>query len=186
MVDAIRMLLTAIPGLLLVAGLWLFIHKRTSVDWEKLSAAYASPWRKPLASKIGHLILYSEGRPAHELNGAIRIGRYTDGIGIKPFRLFHPFYKPIWVPFDEVTGWNQSWYLNAASRELTFQRTPHMRLIMPADQVEWLLQAAAGRAELHDAHPPHGTRPWRTFYLSLVFFVATVTALVAIAFKQLL
>ena len=135
--DIIQHIFNTLLGLVMVGCLLAFIYKRDAVDWEKLQAAYGQAWTPPIEKKrFQTMILYSEGRPAKSYKGLLTIGLYPDGIGIRPFKWLVPFQMPIFVPYCDIEGWKQKWFIDAASTELAFRETSAMRIIMPADQVE--------------------------------------------------
>ena len=177
--DALRLVLTALPGLLVVGGMLAFIHKRDAVDWERLAAVYGRPWQKPQERRLANLVLFSEGRPAKSLSGAVSIGIYEGGIGLRPVRLFHPFYRPLFVPFSEIGTWAQIWYVNARSTEMQFARTPGMRLVMPRDQADWIRARAEGRIAAHAGPPPGGR--WPKQAVAATAALAGMLALAALA-----
>ena len=148
----------------MVGGLLAFIYKRDAVDWEKLHAAYGRAWELPLEKKrFQTMILYSEGRFAKSYKGLLTIGIYPDGIALRPFIWLMPFQTPIFVPFSDIEGWKQKWFIDAASTELAFRRIPEMRMIMPTEQVEWILSKSPVNIPVSQDRPPHGNWPWATF-----------------------
>lgn len=168
MLELIRQMFTFTFGLVMVGGMLAFIYKRFAIDWEELSRVYARPWQAPREQRrFTNMILYSEGRPARSYKGVVQIGLYPDGIALRPNRFLVPFHPPIFIPFEDIRGWDQRWYLDARSTELSFRKTPHMRVIMPQKQVEWMIAGACKPVPVSSARPPHGTRPWLTHYLAL-------------------
>lgn len=157
------------------------IYRRHAIDWEQLVSVYGRDWQAPAAHKrFGDMLLYSEGRPPKAYNSLTEIGLYEDGVALRPNRFLVPFHPPIFVPYTDIQGWNQTWYLNAQSAELTFQKAPHMRLIMPREQADWMLSFAGAAAPLSDEPPPHGTSPWRTHVLLLLLGAIALVVLIAV------
>lgn len=182
--DLINNILGILPGLVIAGGLLAFMYKRDAVDWEKLEAAYGSAMTQPVARRrFNNMILYSEGRPAKSYKGVIAIELYPDGMGLKPFPLLAPFQKPIFVPYADIEGWKQIWYIDAASTELAFRKTPQMRIIMPTSQVDWIRSMAEGRFEISQDRPPHGRWPWMTYVSSLAIGVLTLGLIVVLVFR---
>jgi hypothetical protein len=173
-------------GLAFVVVLMGFVYKRDAVDWEQLVKVYGRDWREPLLLKrFANMILYSEGRPAKSYKGIVAIGLYEDGIALRPNRILVPFQQPIFIPYADIQGWDQTWYLDAKSTELSFRKTPHMRMIMPQDQVEWMLTLSRGAAQISTERPPHGTRPWISYYVALASGAMVLVVIAMIVSKGL-
>ena len=164
-------------GVVFVVGILSAIYKAHAVDWQKLVEIYGRDWQPPrLKKRFAHMILYSEGRPAKSYNSILDIGLLEDGIALRPSRLFAPFHPPIFIPYADIEGWSQQWYLNAKSAELSFRKAPGMRMIMPRDQVEWMFSLTGLPAPVSAARPPHGKWPSLTFVAALsgLFMAAAV------------
>ncbi|MFN7165266.1 MAG: hypothetical protein ACK4P2_10665 [Hyphomonas sp.] len=184
MMDLISSLLALLPGLVIAGGLMAFIYKRDAVDWEKLAAVYGREVTGHLARRrFNNMILYSEGRPAKSYKGVVTIDLHPDGIGLKPFPFLVPFQKPIFVPFADIEGWKQTWYLDSKSTELAFRKAPQMRLIMPTSQVDWIRSVAEDGFSVSEDRPPHGHWPWATYVSALVFGVLTLGVISAVLFR---
>jgi hypothetical protein len=72
--------------------------------------------------------------------GILKIGVDQNGVSlaiIRPFSFFY-FCEPLFIPYSEIKGWQQQWYLDSKSVELEFARVPEVKMVMPADQVEWM------------------------------------------------
>lgn len=177
--DFIQQLAGYVLGLVMVGGLLGFIYYRDAVDWRNLQTAYGRAWAPPVEKKsLQTMILYSEGRPAKSYKGLLTIGLYPDGIGIRPFIFLVPFQSPIFVPYSEIKGWKQKWFLDAASTELAFAKTPAMRVIMPTKQVEWILSLAQGAVPISPDRPPTENWPWLTFSWAII---SAIMAMIVIA-----
>lgn len=163
-----------IAGLLIV-----IIYKRNAIDWDILARTYSRAWVNPLAQKrIQNAVLYSKGRPAKSYNGLVTIGLFQDGVGFRLNSFLAPFHRPIFVPYADLRGYKQDWYLNVASTELGFEKVPSMRLIMPAAQVDWIESATKGKIFVLEQYPPHDNWPWMTRIASLI--LAGMTLCVAL------
>ena len=155
-------------GVVFVAGILSVVYKAHAVDWQKLVEVYGREWQAPrLKKRFAHMILYSEGRPAKSYNSMLDIGLLEEGIALRPSRIFAPFHPPIFIPYTDIEGWSQQWYINAKSAELSFRKAPHMRMIMPRDQVEWMFSLTGLAAPVSAARPPHGKWPSLTFIAAL-------------------
>lgn len=155
-------------GVVFVALILSVIYKAHAVDWARLVEIYGRDWQTPrLKKRFAHMILYSEGRPAKSYNSMLDIGLLEDGIALRPSRIFAPFHPPIFIPYTDIEGWSQQWYINAKSAELSFRKAPHMRMIMPRDQVEWMFSLTGLAAPVSAARPPHGKWPSLTFIAAL-------------------
>ena len=187
MSDILGQIIRSLFGLAMVGGLLAFIYKRTAVDWERLAAAYGdsrSRDRGPPQDKrrFANMILYGRGRPTRSYKGVVAIALYDDGIGFRPNAFLVPFHKPIFVPYDDITGWRQNWYLDAQSVELNFRDTPDMGIIMPKGQVEWILSRDRSGISISEDLPPHGG-PWRTRLLIILVSLHMLVGL-AYAFRK--
>jgi hypothetical protein len=184
--DLLGQIIGQLFGVVIVGALILGLLSRDAVDWENLVSAYGRDWRPPrMQKRFANMILYSEGRPAKSYAGVIQIGLHDDGVALRPNRILRPFQKPIFIPYKDIQGWDQGWYLDAKSTELSFRKAPQMPLIMPRDQVEWMLTFAGDAARISAARPPHGTRPWLTYITALAFGVMTLAVIVIIVVKAL-
>ena len=162
--DFVTGILRLALGIAMAAGVYLLIYKRHAVRWEELAQAYGRPWLAPKARRrCRQLVLYTEGEPARTYAGVVKIGLYEDGIGLKMNPVLMPFHPPLFVPFADVQAWRQRWYLNARSVELAFARRPHLRIIMPREQVAWIAEHAGVALPISDERPETGTWPWLTF-----------------------
>lgn len=186
MTDLIGQAIGWLFGSVIVVALLRMIYRRHAIDWEQLVSVYGRDWQAPAAQKrFGDMILYSEGRPAKSYNGVIEIGLHVDGVALRPNRFLVPFHPPIFVPYTDIQGWDQGWYLNAKSAELSFRKAPHMRVIVPREQADWMLSFAGGAAQISEARPPHGTRPWRTKVLALVLGAMSLVVLIIVIRRTL-
>ncbi len=184
--DLLGQIIGQLFGVVIVGALMLALINRDAVDWDHLVSAYGRDWWPPrMQKRFASMILYSEGRPAKSYAGVIQIGLHDDGVALRPNRILRPFQQTIFIPYKDIQGWDQGWYLNAKSTELSFRKAPHMRLIMPRDQVEWMLALSKGSARISKARPPHGTRPWLTYITALAFGVMTLAVIIIILVKDL-
>lgn len=187
MIDFLGQAIRLVFGGVIVVAMLRMIYRRHAVDWDQLVSVYGRDWRAPpLKRRIGDVVLYSEGRPAKSYNSLMQIGLYEDGVALRPNRFLVPFHRPIFVPYTDIQVWDQNWYLNAKSAELSFQKAPQMRLIMPRKQADWMLTLAGAVVPISDARPPHGTRPWRTYVLALVMGASGLFTLIMVIRRALL
>lgn len=136
------------------------VYRAHAVDWQKLASVYGRDWQAPRLYRLfADLVLYREGRPARVYKGIVSIGLLDDGIALRPNPILVPFQSPVFIPYTDIEGWDQSWYLDAKSTELSFRKAPQMRMIMPRKQVEWMLSLAGDAAQISEARPPHGAGP---------------------------
>lgn len=87
------------------------------------------------------------------------------------------FIYPIFVPYSDIQGWEQKWYIDAKSVELGLRKSPSIRLIMPAGQVDWILSSGVGEFPVSPDYPPHGRWPWRTFVVAITLGIMSVFAI---------
>lgn len=168
MMDLLWQVFASAFGLVFVAGILSVVYKAHAVDWQKLVEVYGRDWQAPrLKKRFAHMILYSEGRPAKSYNSILDIGLFEDGIALRPSRIFAPFHPPIFIPYTDIEGWSQQWYINAKSAELSLRKAPGMRMIMPREQVEWMFSLTGLPTPVSAARPPHGKWPSLTFVAAL-------------------
>ena len=168
MIDLLGQIIAKVFGIVFAAAIMLAYFRREAVDWLHLVRVYSSDWQPPrLYRRFANMILYSKGRPAKSYKGIIEIGLHDHGVALRPNRILRPFQPPVFIPYRDIQGWDQNWYIDGKSTELSFRKAPHMRLIMPREQVEWMLTFAGGAARISEARPPHGTRPWMTYYSAI-------------------
>lgn len=186
MIDLLSQAIALVSGGVIVVVLMSVMYKRDAVDWEKLVSVYGRDWQTPRFYKqFANMILYSEGRPAKSYKGIISIGLLDDGFALRPNRILVPFQSPVFIPYADVQGWDQGWYIDAKSTELSFRQAPHIRMIMPRKQVEWMLSLAGDAVKISEARPPHGTRPWLTYVHALISAALLVVLVIAVVLNGL-
>lgn len=175
MMETLNLVFGYAFGIVIVVVLMSFMYKRDAIDWEQLVSVYGRAWQPPrLRKRFANMILYSEGRPAKSYKGIISIGVLEDGIALRPNSVLRPFQPPIFIPYADIQGWEQGWYIDGKSAELSFRKVPQMRMIMPRDQVEWMLSLTSGAVQISEDRPPHGTRPWATYIHAWAMLVLTI------------
>ena len=135
--------------------------------WRYLSSIYGGPTNRPLEQRrMQSAVLLGLGG-FNSLKGLLLIGVEPSGVSFRvlpPFSLFH---APFFVPYADIRGWDTSWYLDARSTELEFSRAPGIKMVMPAEQAEWIGSFAGHRMILNEACPPKGKagRGWHAVAL---------------------
>ncbi len=179
MMEFVNQVIGWLFGGAIVVGLMSVIHKRDAVDWDQLVSIYGRDWQTPRPHKrFANMILYSEGRPAKSYKGIVEIGLLDEGIAFRPNRILRPFQPPILIPYTDIQGWDQDWYIDSKSTELSFRKAPHMRMIVPRDQVEWMLSLTGGTVQISQNRPPHGTGPVLSRALALAAGVMAIAVFV--------
>ena len=122
-----QLYLMVVGGITFVGAMyWVFF--RDSHFWRYLADSYAQPWQNPLTTRrFQHGITYGREIGSKSYSGLLTIGIYDHGLGLRVFAPFSFFHKPLFIPFNEIEGWDQHWYLNAKSCELTFKRAPDVK-----------------------------------------------------------
>ena len=150
------------------------IYFRDSHYWRYLGKFYEAPWSRPLETRhFQHAVAYGEGFASKSYNGLLTIGVHELGLALRILPPFSFFHKPLFIPYSEIKGWKQFWYLNAKSYELEFQSAPDVKLVMPASQIKWLQDKSHGKIEVIAQHSPHKQRP------NLWYAIMIVQALMA-------
>lgn len=67
----------------------------------------------------------------------------------------------------------------------SFRKAPQMRMIMPRDQVAWMLSLTGDVVQISEDRPPDGTRPWRTHAHALVSGVMALVLVGIVLLKGL-
>lgn len=135
--------------------------------WRYLAASYAGdagPSRE--TRTMQNVVLMGLGG-YNSLTGIVTIGVHDTGVSFRvmlPFSLFH---DPLFIPHRDIRGWRTSWYLDAESVELDFHGAPEVKMIVSAEQAEWLRAVAGHGIKLHAVEPPDGKagQGWRAFAL---------------------
>lgn len=90
------------------------------------------------------------------LHGIVKIGVHQQGMSLKILPPFSIFHSPLFIPFHDISGWATTWYLNAPSVELQLRQAPDVKIIMPAEQAEWVRKFSGHKMALHKQAPPNG------------------------------
>lgn len=184
MADLIQKTITFIFGAVFVVTICGFIYKRHAEEWEVLAGIYGRSWKKPIAvKKRRSMVLYAKGKPARTYAGILTIGVYSDGIGLKPIRWLAPFHRPIFVPFTDIEGWQQRWYWDAKSVELSFVKAPSLRTIMPSSQIAWVSAQGAAGIDISPDKPDTGNWPYATQLIAIVALLQVITLCVFLYVK---
>ncbi|MEL6364535.1 MAG: hypothetical protein AAFR11_06820 [Pseudomonadota bacterium] len=175
MADATETLILSVIGYGVFFGLMWVVLSRDAHWWRYLASAYASPREAALETRrFQHGVVYGKGGASKSYNGLLTIERRAEGVALSVIPPFSFFHKPLFIPYKDVQGWGQLWYVNAKSVELTFERAPDVKLVMPASQIEWLQQASGAAMEIRSETSPHTARP-NLWYLAI--FVQGMLAL---------
>ena len=181
--SIVEFLYLAVVGFGTVFGLMYFIYKRDAHFWEALAVAYARPWREPDETRgMRSAVVYKKGGAFKSYKGLLTIGLYEDGFAMKPMRLFSLFHKPIFIPYEDVEGWREQWFLDGGSIELTFAKRPDVKMIMPESQVRWIEARGQGRMAVRDMDSPYNAKPKFWYALILVNALFGVSLLSYILF----
>ncbi|MCP5081637.1 MAG: hypothetical protein GY948_08070 [Alphaproteobacteria bacterium] len=147
-------------GLSVGGGALYLIYFRDSHYWRYLGEFYESPWNRPMETRhFQHAVAYGEGFASKSYNGLLTIGVHELGLALRILPPFSFFHKPLFIPYSEIKGWTQLWYLNSKSYELEFQSAPNVKLVMPASQIKWLQEKSQGQMEVINKHSRHKQRP---------------------------
>lgn len=169
---------------LVLGGLLFVIYKREAQCWQKLQPAYGKNWCGAVAKRhMQNLLIYSKGDFARHYPGIITIGVFPDGIGIRFMPIFAAFHRPIFVPYKDIEGWQQNWYINAKSVELSFKQEPDLRIIMPARQVSWIAEQGFANINISSEKPPTGNWPYGAFFGAMALLCIALAMCVALYVK---
>ena len=155
-------------GIAVFYGLLYLIYSRHAFRWRRLEHAYQRPL-EPTDQKrhMQGLVLYG-GRAAYtSYYGVLTIGLYSDGMGLSVLPPLSIFQKPLFIPYQDVKGWSQQWYLNAKSIELQFAKVPEIKIIMPAEQIAWIRENSIQSFGVSTERPAHNAWPAFTYLTSI-------------------
>lgn len=101
----------------------------------------------------------------NSLKGILIIGLHETGVSLRILAPFSVFHSPLFIPYEDIRGWKTTWYLDAKSTELEFLRAPAIKMVVPADQAQWIRKYAGHQMVLRDVDPPLGKagRGWHAF-----------------------
>ena len=168
-------------GLSIAVGAFAFIYFRDATRWRRLAGVYGQSWMPPLKKKhMRSLVLYGDGIAFNGYKGIVTIGIHETGIALKVMPPFGFFTPPLFIPFRDIRGWNQFWYLDAKSIELEIRAAPDIKIVMPASQVKWIEEASGRDLDLRDKCPPHKQRPSFSHAAVLVQGIMGLTVLVLV------
>jgi hypothetical protein len=154
-------------GMAFAAGLVFFMYCRDAWRWRMLAQHYARPWARPHDVRTMH-VLYGHGA-LNSYHGLLKIGLHQNGVSlaiIPPFSFFY-FCEPLFIPYSEIKGWQQHWYLGAKSVELEFPRMLEIEMVMPADQVEWIRNRSGLQMTVKAEPTPHRAKPVLWYYVTI-------------------
>lgn len=143
-----------------------YMYKRDACHWRYLATTYGQPWKKPIRERWGNLVLYGKFPVSKSYNGIAKIGVHHDGIALKV--MMPPqniFCRPLFIPFKDIRGWNQSWYLNAESTELELNQAREVKIVMPRDQLNWIRSMGGHEIEIMNQSSPNADKPvlWHAY-----------------------
>lgn len=177
--EILRIIFSTALGLVIVGGLLAFIYGRQAESWQKFQPFYGQNWTGAVATRhMQSFLLYSKGDFSRSYSGVVTIGVFPNGIGFRFIRLLAPFHDPIFVPYQDIKGWQQIWYINAKSVELSFAKLPELRIIMPASQIAWIAKQGFANIDIAPEKPPTGNWPYATYISAMVLAAMAMTVLV--------
>jgi hypothetical protein len=140
---------------------------RQACRWRHLAEVYSGHDDRPLETRTMQSAVLMGLGGYNALQGILQIGVHETGISLRVMPVFSLFHAPLFIPYGDIRGWTTSWYLNAPSIELEFRRTPAVKMIVPAEQAEWMKSRSSGSFRLHASAPPDGMagRGWHAFTL---------------------
>jgi len=60
-------------------------------------------------------VLYGHWAAFNSYNGFVTIGVHQTRLALKVMPIFSLFHWPLFIPFSEIKGWQQTWYLDPSS-----------------------------------------------------------------------
>ncbi|MFY0612087.1 MAG: hypothetical protein JXQ99_11215 [Hyphomicrobiaceae bacterium] len=110
--------------------------------------------------------------------GCVAIGIHERGVSFRVIPILSMFCKPLFIPFRDISGWDTTWFLNAKSSELHFRRVEEIKMVLPAEDAEWIRGRGGNKMALNSFPPPQGNagQRWRAVYLTYSFLMIAVVA----------
>lgn len=171
-------IVSTILGLAFVVVLVGTIYKRDAIHWQHLEQAYGRPWQQPLRERWASAVLYGKFPLSKAYNGILKLGVHKDGVSFRVmFPLISYFCRPLFIPYRDIRGWNQTWYLNAKTVELELARAPEVKIAMPHDQLEWIRSTEGKGISMTNKPSPHHAKPkiWHAYTIvSSTVMIVTV------------
>ena len=166
----------------LAGALFSWVLWTKALRWRYLAMSYAGEPGDPIEEQRFQSAVLLGLNGFNSLKGILTLGVHETGVSLRIFAPFSLFHTPLFIPYDDIAGWKTSWYLDARSVELEFRNAPDVKMIVPAEQAEWVHSFAGHKMMLRNVAPPHGNagRGWYVFSLaSFGFAVLTLAWLVA-------
>lgn len=184
MLDFIKLLISFALGILIVGGILVFYYQRQAQSWQRFKPFYGKNWKGAVAiRKRQSLLLYSMGDFSRNYPGIVTIGVFPEGIGIRFMPLLVPFHDPIFVPYEDIEGWQQHWYVDAKSVELSFKKVPDLRIIMPSSQIDLIAAQGFANIDISLDEPSTGNWPYARFFSAIFLLTMMILLLVAAYIK---
>lgn len=145
-------------------GMWWACARR----WRHLAKAYGATSHPPIEKRhMQSAVLLGLGG-YNSLKGIITIGVHQTGVSLQVLAPFSLFHAPLFIPYGDIRGWGTTWYLDARSTELELRQAPDVKIVMSANQAEWIQSFAGHKVTLHDTSPPAGNagRGWYAFAIA--------------------
>lgn len=189
MVESVLDILTrgmsVLFGLAIVYGILAFIYRRHAEEWQRLARVYSGVKQTPQAVKrFGQMVLYADGAPARTYKGVVSIEIHFDGFALMPMQWLIPFHDPVFIPYRDIKGWTQDWYIDGKSVELEFSQAPGLRIIMPKSQLDWIKQTSGRSLSMSSERPPNGRGPWASRGLALMSGAMGLSLIVVMVLKH--
>jgi len=154
------------------------IYKRDAIHWQYLADQYGREWRAPIRERWGNGNLYGKFPLSRGYNGILKVGVFPNGFALKiaipPDSLFC---DPLFIPFEDVRGWDQTWYINSKTVELELVRAPEVKLVMPKSQLEWIHQNSGGRIRFENVPSPNNAKPVLWYWTMIVSFTLPIVGM---------
>lgn len=155
---------------LIGVGTFLFffggILRANAYRWRRLAESYAkdTPSVCKRRQTMQTVVLISAGG-FNSLKGIVTIGVHDNGVSLSVMPVFSLFHAPLFIPFSDIESGETTWYLNAQSVELSFRKEPDIKLVMSADQLDWISQASAKKITVthNSIQRPSPTGRWHAF-----------------------
>ncbi len=177
---------SSIFGLGIVIALVGYIYKRDAIHWEYVANGYKRNWATPIKECWGNAVLYGKFTASKSYNGILKIGIFPDGFAMRV--MFPPkaiFCKPIFIPYRDILGWNQTWYINDETVELELKHAPEVKIVMPRSQVEWMKENAGAQLRLMNEPSPHKDKPVFWYWIIIAQGVMAVLLVIFLLYKYL-
>ncbi|MBI1385161.1 MAG: hypothetical protein GC150_09645 [Rhizobiales bacterium] len=169
-------------GLAVFAFLFGGMLRAKAYRWRYLAESYAADPGPPVGERnMRSAVLVGLGA-FNSLKGIMTIRTHETGVSFRVMPAFSLFHEPLFVPYTDIRGWKTTWYLDAPSSELEFRRAPQVKMILPAEDAEWIREHAGQKMAFRNVPPPQGNAGRASHFFATTHALLSLVMLAGLAF----